>query len=270
MRFAVGFLLVIGLAIGGIWISGGWDRGRAFTNSEPVSSSTPFLDASNGLPNPAEPAFRVGQPRLLARGANWSRFAPVSRQVTARTAPRPDARAVAALATQTEERTTNIVVVLREKTIRGLEWVHIRLPVLPNGRTGWVPRNALGGYTFVDTRLVVDRRRFTATLYSGDRPIFEAPVGVGTRAAPTPAGKFYVRLKLSGFNNPFYGPVAFGTNARSTTLTDWPGGGYIGIHGTNAPSLIPGRISHGCVRMRNLDIIRLSPMMPVGTPVTIR
>jgi lipoprotein-anchoring transpeptidase ErfK/SrfK len=112
--------------------------------------------------------------------------------------------------------------------------------------------------------------RLSATLYRGDKQIFQAPVGVGTRAAPTPAGEFYVRLKLSGFNDPFYGPVAFGTNARSTTLTDWPGGGYIGIHGTNAPSLIPGRVSHGCVRMRNLDILKLSRMMPVGTPLTIR
>ena len=67
-----------------------------------------------------------------------------------------------------------------------------------------------------------------------------------------------------------YGPIAFGTNARSTFLTDWPGGGYIGIHGTNAPELLPGRVSHGCVRMRNEDILALSRLMPVGTPVTIR
>jgi hypothetical protein len=269
MRIALAFLLAIGLAIGIVWTSGGWGA-RASTNSERLSSSTPFLDASNGLPNPAEPAFTVGQPRLLPRGAHWSRFAPVSRQITARTAPRPEARAVATLAPRTEERTTNIVLVLGERTVGGLAWVHVRLPALPNGQTGWLPRNAIGGYTFVDTRLVVDRRRLTATLYSGDRQLFQAPVGVGTRAAPTPAGEFYVRLKLSGFNSPFYGPVAFGTNARSTTLTDWPGGGYIGIHGTNAPSLIPGRISHGCVRMRNLDIVKLSRMMPVGTPLTIR
>ena len=267
MRIALGVLLVLGLTLGGAW---GWRGGGTPIKSERPSLSAPFLDASRGLPNPAEPAFRVGQPRLLARDANWSRFAPVSRQVTARTAPRPEAGAVATLATRTEEGTTNVVFVLGEKTVRGRAWVHVRLPVLPNGRTGWVPRNSLGGYTFLDTRLVVDQVRLSATLYRGDKQIFQAPVGVGTRAAPTPAGEFYVRLKLSGFNDPFYGPVAFGTNARSTTLTDWPGGGYIGIHGTNAPSLIPGRVSHGCVRMRNLDILKLSRMMPVGTPLTIR
>jgi len=53
-------------------------------------------------------------------------------------------------------------------------------------------------------------------------------------------------------------------------LTDWPGGGFIGIHGTDAPQLLPGRVSHGCIRLRNEDILRLRKLMPVGTPVTIR
>ena len=33
-----------------------------------------------------------------------------------------------------------------------------------------------------------------------------------------------------------YGPLAFGTSAKSATLTDWPGGGVVGIHGTNEPA----------------------------------
>ena len=79
-----------------------------------------------------------------------------------------------------------------------------------------------------------------------------------------------MRAKLTGFADPAYGPLAFGTNARSPVLTDWPAGGYVGIHGTNAPALIPGRISHGCIRLRNPDILRLGRLMPVGTPLTIR
>jgi lipoprotein-anchoring transpeptidase ErfK/SrfK len=64
--------------------------------------------------------------------------------------------------------------------------------------------------------------------------------------------------------------VAFGTNARSAVLTDWPGGGFVGIHGTNEPDLLPGRVSHGCVRLRNADVLELARLMPVGTPVTIQ
>ena len=69
---------------------------------------------------------------------------------------------------------------------------------------------------------------------------------------------------------PTYGPRAFGLNARSATLTDWPGGGFIGIHGTNEPNILPGRVSHGCVRMRNGAILRLFRLVPLGTPVEIR
>jgi lipoprotein-anchoring transpeptidase ErfK/SrfK len=46
------------------------------------------------------------------------------------------------------------------------------------------------------------------------------------------------------------------------------GDGYA-IHGTNAPASIGRSVSHGCVRMRNEDIERLYPMVPVGTPVYI-
>ena len=69
---------------------------------------------------------------------------------------------------------------------------------------------------------------------------------------------------------PYTGALAFGTTARSDTLTDWPGGGFIGIHGTNQPAILPGRVSHGCIRMRNRDIRGLDRKMPLGTPVTIR
>ena len=95
-------------------------------------------------------------------------------------------------------------------------------------------------------------------------------IGVRRPSWPTPAGEFYVRMKLRSIGSPVYGPVAFGTSARSPTLTDWPAGGFVGIHGTNEPERIPGRVSHGCIRMRNADILRLAELMPIGTPVTIR
>ena len=38
---------------------------------------------------------------------------------------------------------------------------------------------------------------------------------------------------------------------------------------THRPDLVPGRVSHGCIRMRNADILKLAQLMPVGTPLTI-
>jgi lipoprotein-anchoring transpeptidase ErfK/SrfK len=133
-----------------------------------------------------------------------------------------------------------------------------------------VPDTALDGSHVVSTHLVVDHRTLTATLYRGGRRIFETPVGVGQDRYPTPTGEFYIRDLVIGYTDPAYGPAAFGTSARSRVLTDWPNGGYIGIHGTNDPSILPGRVSHGCIRMRNSAIATLRRLMPVGTPLTIR
>lgn len=43
----------------------------------------------------------------------------------------------------------------------------------------------------------------------------------------------------------------------------------VGIHGTNAPWSIGYRVSKGCIRLRNSDIMRLYRMVPVGCPVWI-
>jgi non-heme chloroperoxidase len=116
----------------------------------------------------------------------------------------------------------------------------------------------------------VDRGRLRATLYSSGRRIWRSPIGVGKAGTPTPAGRFWIREKFRVPNSGgLYGPRAFGTAAYSG-LSDWPGGGVIGIHGTNEPQLIPGRPSHGCIRVPNPAISRLYRLMPIGTPMQVR
>ena len=44
---------------------------------------------------------------------------------------------------------------------------------------------------------------------------------------------------------------------------------YIYIHGTADENAIGSPVSHGCVRMRNQDIIELFDLVPAGTPVEI-
>ena len=221
--------------------------------------------------DPPHPAFEVPEPAPLAASAFESSWAPLRRAVTVRSGPGLGFRKVGRLAERTPEGTTNLVLVLgRDRRPSDSLWVRVRLPLLPNNTTGWVPRSALGGYGLVRTHLVVDLSDRQATLFRSGRAVFEAPIGVGTAESPTPRGRFYVRNKLTRFRNGFYGPVAFGTSARSATLTDWPAGGFVGIHGTNRPELIPGPVSHGCIRLRNEAILRLAALMPIGTPLTIR
>ena len=232
-------------------------------------------DGSAG-PSPAEPSLPPSPrpafaPKNVALGPHpVGLWAPVRASVSARVSP-TQPEVVGDIPRRTPEGTANIVLVLgNAERVAGKLWVRVRFPGRPDDERGWVPRSALGGYTAVRTRLVVDRARLTATLVRGRRPVFRARVGVGTSSAPTPGGQFYVRNQLSRYRSPFYGPIAFGTTARSAGLSDWPAGGFVGIHGTNRPELIPGRISHGCIRMVNADIVRLARLMPIGTPLTVR
>ena len=153
----------------------------------------------------------------------------------------------------------------------GQTWLRIDVLGRPNGRSGWVPDDALGPLHKIDETLVINRSALRANLYRGKRKLFSAPIGIGRGKWPTPPGDFYIReairIKRGGG---VYGSFAFGTSAYSPSLSDWPGGGVIGIHGTNEPNLIPGRISHGCIRMRNPQINRLRRLAGVGTAVEIR
>ncbi|MEK6273915.1 MAG: L,D-transpeptidase family protein [Actinomycetota bacterium] len=215
-------------------------------------------------PNGTNERFSLSGPNGL------SRWAYIDRMVAARSRPSAGAKVITRIRPLTPELTDNLALALAGQiNEKGEYWVQVRLPILPNGSIGWVPRNALGSFHRIWTRLVIDRALFTATLYRRGAAIFKTRVGVGKPYWPTPTGEFYVRNRLTGFTDPIYGPIAFGTNARSAVLTDWPGGGFIGIHGTNQPQILPGRVSHGCVRMPNRAIRRLSRLMPLGTPVTI-
>jgi lipoprotein-anchoring transpeptidase ErfK/SrfK len=223
------------------------------------------------LPAPPAPALKIGRALPLGRDSYRSRWTIVRIPTAAHAQPALSSAVVTRLGVSAPEGTPNLLSVLGTRTGRdGRLWVEVRLPVLPNGTVGWVLRRSLGPYETVDTHLLVDRERYRVTLYRRGRIVFSANAGVGTDAWPTPAGEFAVRSELTRYASPFYGPIAFGTTARSAVLTDWPEGGFVGIHGTDEPQLLPGRVSHGCIRLRNPDILRLARLMPVGTPLTIR
>ena len=149
----------------------------------------------------------------------------------------------------------------------GDQWLHIRMPMKPNGRTGWVPADMLSQLYVVRTQLTIARATKRATLRKDGRVIWQAPVGVGKSGTPTPTGNFWIRELLRGGDG-VYGPWAFGTSAYSN-IREWRGAPVVGIHGTNEPGLIPGAPSHGCVRVRNNKIKQLAKLMPIGTPVKI-
>jgi hypothetical protein len=236
-----------------------------------LALAVPATAAADDPLRPAGADTPLGDERL-SNETTLTRWAHTSLLRSIRAAPAADAERVGRLRWNTEDGPPEVYLVLRSQLdANGDAWLKIRIPGRPNGRTGWVPEDGLGELREVRTHLVVDRGNRRATLYRRGAKVWTSPVGVGAPGTPTPAGRFWVRDRLANLNgDPLYGPWAFGTSAYSDRLTDWPGGGVIGIHGTNAPWLIPGRPSHGCVRVPNPAIRRLARLMPVGTPVTIR
>ena len=220
---------------------------------------------------------------VLSNETTRSQWAYIMWSVTARTEPRADAppvrdarRRAVVLRPRVKYTESPNLVLLLEQTIAsdGSTWVRARLPMRPNNTTGWLPRDSLGRFRLVTKRLVIDRRRFRASLYDrSGRRIWTSRIGIGIRKWPTPGGRFYVRERLvvpRGKARQMYGPFAFGTSALSPTLSggNW-GEGVIGVHGTGWPELIPGRVSHGCVRVYNSKIQQLRRLMGLGTPIRI-
>lgn len=158
--------------------------------------------------------------------------------------------------------------VLGSASSDGEEWVQVELPVAPNGTTGWVRRASLGDLRTTDRALTVDTAALHASLVRGDRQLWSAPIGVGTADWPTPRGTFYVRARVvPSRSTPLYGAFAFCTSGIAPE--PWRGGKYLAIHGTNRPERIPGRVSKGCIRLRDEDVLRLRPLLPLGARVSI-
>ncbi|MFC4306714.1 L,D-transpeptidase family protein [Cohnella boryungensis] len=87
----------------------------------------------------------------------------------------------------------------------------------------------------------------------------EYSIAVGNPSTPTPVGEYQITYKGKNWGASF-GPRWLGLNV--------PWGNY-GIHGTNKPHSIGQHQSHGCIRMRNRDVMELYDIIPVGTNVTI-
>jgi hypothetical protein len=223
-----------------------------------------------GAPAPGETA-RPHPSQVLSTETTFTRWAYVNQIEWIYQRPTQSSARVTRLRWRTEDGFPQTYLLLRAYwDSNGREWVKLRIPMRPNGRTGWVQRDALGAFHVSHLLLVVDRERVRVSLCSHGRLVWHAPAAVGKPSTPTPPGRFWIteRFKIDDPNSGYY-PYAFGTSAYST-LTDWPGGRVVGIHGPYyQPQLIPGRISHGCIRLCVTDDDWLANHIALGTPIHI-
>jgi L,D-transpeptidase-like protein len=234
--------------------------------------SGPSSPAASGqaapAPAPAGPKFTV----LTDYQQGFGHWAYAGRPGAAiRSGPGAHFRTVGRLHANTEDGLPEVYQVLAEQSGgRAGTWFKVAFPGRPNGRSGWVPASNLGTVHLAHALLVVSARSEHIWLYRDGRLVFSAPVGDGKGSTPTPTGHFWIREKFPVYGFPVYGPFAMGTSDYSGVLTDWPGGGVVGIHGTDQPQLIPGAPSHGCIRLKNADITRLYRLVSVGTPLLVK
>jgi lipoprotein-anchoring transpeptidase ErfK/SrfK len=189
--------------------------------------------------------------------------------VTVRSQPRTDARRVTVLKEFRSEYRPQVVLALSQNIDPQTgepTWYRISVPGRPNGRTGWIPA-AAASIAPVRTQIHIDRSARALTVWRNGRLRLKTTVAVGRPGMETPLGLFYVTWRFVP-TAPVLGRFAFETSAYSR-LSDWPGGGIVGIHGTYAPSLLGQAVSHGCVRVSNRDILRMRGLVAVGTPIQI-
>jgi L,D-transpeptidase catalytic domain len=239
----------------------------------PGCPSNPQSGSSGASPGANSSQSRVIPPdQVLSNEMTFTRWAYVVRIANIYRSPTISSGRITRLHWYTEDGFNEIYLVLRAHwDSRGREWVKLRIPARPNGQTGWVERNALGRFHLTQFAIVINRKRMRLYYYENGHLIWSAPAGIGAPSTPTPAGHFWIneRFVLTDPASGYY-PYAFGTTDYST-LTDWPGGGVVGIHGPYfAPaSAIPGRISHGCIRLRVGDDAWLGRRLGLGTPVRV-
>ncbi len=227
------------------------------SDSSTTAATTPTLSAR---PTPA-PA-----PRPPSRASSKLR-PPLAFHVRRRTMLRtsPDGRMVARIRTKTEFKSPTILAVAARKP----GWVLVRTS-LARHHVGWLPLSA--GSLFSQPRtIVIDLSRRSLMVFHRGKLTDRYKVAIGTKATPTPRGKFAVTDRLrTGDPNSDYGCCILALNGHQSKIAQgWGGGDRVAIHATPHTWTLGHEVSHGCVRSSNAALRQLMAHVRIGTPVTI-
>ncbi len=117
------------------------------------------------------------------------------------------------------------------------------------------------------TSIVVDKSDFKLYWVRNDVLVKAYPVGIGRTNAETPGATWRIDSKYHTDPRSVYGP-------RKMRMYRKAGARYVytayNIHGTNQPWAIGTKVSSGCIRMYNEDVLELFPQVSLGTIVVTR
>jgi lipoprotein-anchoring transpeptidase ErfK/SrfK len=187
-------------------------------------------------------------------------------KLVVRAAPSTRAGRVVVLHQFRDDYRWQVILALRARKIDGKVWYQLSLPMRPNNTLGWAPAAALDLHS-VQNKIVVSLGARTIRVMRGSAVLLSGRVAVGAPGMETPLGRFYVTARFVP-DDSFLGVYAVETSAYSR-LTEWPGGGKVGIHGTSRPDLLGQAVSHGCIRVSNTTAAALRRLAPLGTPISV-
>jgi lipoprotein-anchoring transpeptidase ErfK/SrfK len=210
--------------------------------------------------------------RLGGSTAGTTTLLILDRPVAALAAPAAGARVVGEVPVWTRFTRSRMTLPVVQTAVgsRGGLWERVRLPMRPNGATGWVPA-AAGSAASTGWEIVVRRAERRALVLDEGRVRASFPVVVGKPSTPTPLGTFFVVEKLRLAPGVTEGPWALATSAYSDALSGFAGGdGQVALHGTVGLSDPLGTFSsHGCVRFAPAAISWIADHVDVGAPVIV-
>ncbi|MBD2015766.1 L,D-transpeptidase [Microcoleus sp. FACHB-53] len=129
--------------------------------------------------------------------------------------------------------------------------------------------------TIDNTSLVIKLSHRRVYVYHDDNLKRSYPIAVGKAGWETPTGRYQVidMRRHPAWEHPWNGKII--PPGRDNPLgVRWigfwtDGRNFIGFHGTPDESLVGQAVSHGCIRMRNKDVLALYALVKIGTPVTV-
>lgn len=220
---------------------------------------------------PAADAAPKKKTKVGAPTAKVSWQAELFAPIVGRKAPRRSARVAARISPTTAlSGDRAVLLVTGAKKVRRKLWVRVLLAKRPNGRSAWVPASSVRlRKNPVRIKIDLDKRRLT--VFRKGKRIMRSRIVVGTSTFPTPRGRHAIASRIpTNAAGSYLGPWVMPLTAHSEELNYFAGGnGRVAIHGTNSPGLLGGAYSHGCVRMTNKHVTRLSRLAKPGTPVVI-
>ncbi len=229
---------------------------------------TAALAVSQSPPKPVVGAGTINVVSLLVRNAPDAKARVIARLSEFRPQdyrPRYILAVGAKMATTTTKRTPGSVARTVKTTTPA--WYKITVPGRPNGRTGWVQAKQVSIHP-IPWQVVVFRGSRVIQLWKEKKLVLTSKVAIGAPGMETPTGLFYVTVRFKPVLEPFLGAFAFETSAYSK-LSEWPGGGVVGLHGWNDPSVLGKAVSHGCIRVSNDTAAFLRDRIPLGTPIRV-